>query len=386
MMQNTDRMSALYPWWRLSNIKGLGVISQNQIFDLLPAQQFSQLYYQSDRQALREAGFKDKVLDALFSDDSSLDFGWSEAQQWCEQDQCGLLFRGDDEYPESLAALRDAPMFLFYAGDLTILRNPGMAVVGSRNPSHYGREQAHNLSAQLVASDWNVISGLAIGIDGAAHLGALKDLTGLGCGHTIAVLGSGLNNIYPQRHVQLAHDIVYSGGLLLSEHKPDEKALARNFPRRNRIVSGLSKGVLVIEAALKSGSLITARMAADQGREVFALPGPVTNPQSRGCHQLIKEGAALIETVEDLLTVFGEELKPEMVRQEEQQTLPLDTGEQKLAESEIDILAALDTVPVALDVLVARTGQDVAWLSQQLIFWELKGKVSQVPGGYVRSS
>jgi len=378
MTSITDRMSVLYPWWRLVNIKGLGVISQNQIFDLCTARQFADLYYQSDRQALLEFGIKAKVLDALFSDDAGLDYGWQQLQEWCQLNLCGILFKGDEIYPDSLAALRDAPLFLFYAGDLSIINTPSIAVVGSRNPSHYGREQATNLSRQLVAADWNVISGLAIGIDGAAHQGSLRDISGLGNGHSIAVLGSGLNNIYPKRHLQLAHDIVNNGGLLLSEHLPDDPALARNFPRRNRIVSGLSKGVLVIEAALKSGSLITARMAADQGREVFALPGPVTNPLSRGCHLLIKEGAVLVECVEDILTPFGHQL-PEL----SEQMSAANEASTSIAAPD-DILSALDTVPVALDVLVARTGKDVAWLSQQLMFWELKGKVSQVPGGYIR--
>lgn len=378
MTSNTDRMSVIYPWWRLSNIKGLGVISQNQLFELCSAQQFSTLYYQGNRQSLAELGFKDKVLDALFSADTDLDYGWQSLQQWCQLNLCGVLFRGDDGYPESLAALRDAPLFLFYAGDIAIINDPAMAIVGSRNPSHYGREQATNLSRQLVAADWNVISGLAIGIDGAAHQGGLRDISGLGNGHTIAVLGSGLNNIYPKRHVQLAHDIVNHGGLLLSEHLPDDPALARNFPRRNRIVSGLSKGVLVIEAALKSGSLITARLAADQGREVFAIPGPVTNPLSRGCHLLIKEGASLVECVEDILLPFGHELPPQPA------PAPHAGDGISVGLDSDDLLSALDTVPVPLDVLVARTGKEVAWLSQQLMFWELKGKVSQVPGGYIR--
>ena len=260
-----------------------------------------------------------------------------------------------------------------------MLSQGSIAIVGSRNPSHYGREQAFTIAKQLVTSDWHVISGLAIGIDGEAHKGALSNSTGLGKGKTIAVLGSGLEAIYPKRHQALADHIVAAGGVLLSEHLPDIKALAQHFPRRNRIVSGISLGTLVIEAAYKSGSLITAKLAVEQGREVFALPGAVTNPLSRGCHQLIKEGASLVEGAADILGLLNSDLAFDMRAVEaEKSNVPTLEGTAKV------IYQALDVVPTAIDSLVNRTGLSVSEITQQLILMELKSQVAQVPGGYVR--
>lgn len=380
----------LFAWWTLSSIPGLGSIALNKIREQLPTCAALCEYSAEDLIALGlkpESAYEWQQLRS--SNGCSNPFvlaGWQKIQEWCRQDECGILMPDDDDYPNSLRVLRDAPIFLFYRGNSQLLNESSIAIVGSRNPTHYGREQAFTIGQQLVAADWHVISGLAIGIDGEAHKGALCDSTGIGRGKTIAVLGSGLEAIYPKRHQALADDIVAGGGVLLSEHLPDTKALAQHFPRRNRIVSGISLGTLVIEAAYKSGSLITARLAAEQGREVFALPGAVTNPLSRGCHQLIKEGANLVENATDIIALLNSELAIDMRCAESagqhdmfaEPSMPHLEGAAKM------IYLALDVVPTAIDSLVNRTGLSVAEIAQHLILMELKGQVVQTPGGYLR--
>lgn len=387
----------LFAWWSLSSIQGIGSVALNKIREQLPSCQDLLEYSAQDlilfglKAELAHQWAESNRLEKLTSRSTHNLFllsGWTKIQQWRQQSNCGVLLPSDSDYPDSLAVLRDAPMFLFYAGDPQLLQEDSIAIVGSRNPTHYGREQAFTIAQQLVTSDWHVISGLAIGIDGEAHKGAMHNSTGIGRGKTIAVLGSGLAEIYPKRHQELAQEIVASGGLLLSEYLPDEKALAQNFPRRNRIVSGISRGTLVIEAAIKSGSLITARLAAEQGREVFALPGAVVNPLSRGCHQLIKEGANLIESAVDILALLNSDLASDL--READLDSQKDLFAAKALPSSIigelakQIYQALDVVPTAVDTLVNRTGLSVAEITQQLILMELKGLVSQVPGGYVR--
>ena len=408
----------LFAWWTLSSIPGIGSIALNKIREQLPTSSDLTNCSAEDLIAFGlkpERAYEWQRLRA--STDQLNPFvyaGWQKIKHWCQQPDCGVLMPDDECYPEALSILRDAPIFLFYRGNPQLLNEPSIAIVGSRNPSHYGREQAFTIAQQLVASDWHVISGLAIGIDGEAHSGALNNATGLGLGKTIAVLGSGLEEIYPKRHQELADQIVNAGGVLLSEHLPDIKALAQHFPRRNRIVSGMSLGTLVIEAALKSGSLITARLAAEQGREVFALPGAVSNPLSRGCHLLIKEGANLIEGAGDIIALLNSDLAVETraagLLQEQQQedffaasstasssvssasqsvqaastsSAPKPAGP-KLSGISKTIYQALDVVPTSIDALVNRTGLSVAEIAQQLMLMELKGQIAQTPGGYVR--
>jgi len=220
----------------------------------------------------------------------------SAALAWLEQPGRYLLCWDDPDYPALLAELPDAPPLLFIAGDPTLLERPQLAMVGSRRASRNGLDNAWAFSRSLASAGFVITSGLALGIDGAAHQGALD-----AGGKTVAVLGTGLERLYPQRHVALARQIVEGGGALVSELPLDCPPQASNFPRRNRIISGLSLGVLVVEASPSSGSLITARLAAEQGREVYAIPGSIHHPGARGCHQLIRQGAALVESVEDVL-------------------------------------------------------------------------------------
>lgn len=208
---------------------------------------------------------------------------------------CQVIGFNDDNYPSLLRLISDPPPLLYVVGDSSALSKPQLAVVGSRGASRYGLDLAHRFSKYLAQQGMAITSGLALGVDAYAHRGALA-----GEGITVAVLGTGIDVVYPAVHRQLSQEIVESGGVLVSEFAPGAKPHRSHFPRRNRIISGLSAGVLVVEAALKSGSLITARRALDQNREVFAIPGSIHNPTARGCHQLIREGATLVETAEDI--------------------------------------------------------------------------------------
>ena len=222
--------------------------------------------------------------------------GASAALAWLEHPAQHLLMWDQPEYPALLAQIDDAPPLLFIAGDPGILEKPQLAVVGSRRASRPGMDTAAAFSRSLAGAGFVITSGLALGIDGAAHQAALE----VG-GQTIGVLGTGLENFYPQRHRRLAAAMIAQGSAVVSEFPLDAAPQAANFPRRNRIISGLSLGVLVVEASMASGSLITAKLAAEQGREVYAIPGSIHHPGAKGCHQLIREGAVLVETIEHIL-------------------------------------------------------------------------------------
>lgn len=222
--------------------------------------------------------------------------GASAALAWLERPAQHLLMWDQPEYPALLAQIDDAPPLLFVAGEPNILEKPQLAMVGSRRASRPGMDTAAAFSRSLASAGFVITSGLALGIDGAAHQGALD----VG-GQTIGVLGTGLENFYPQRHRQLAAAMIAQGSAVVSEFPLDAAPQAANFPRRNRIISGLSLGVLVVEASIASGSLITAKLAAEQGREVYAIPGSIHHPGAKGCHQLIRDGATLVESIEHIL-------------------------------------------------------------------------------------
>lgn len=232
--------------------------------------------------------------------DPSVRAGASAAMAWLERPGQHLLMWDDPGYPALLAEIFDPPPLLFVAGNPSILDRPQLAMVGSRRASRPGLDTAAAFARSLAGAGFGITSGLALGIDGAAHQGALE----VG-GVTIGVLGTGLEKLYPQRHRHLAARMLEQGGAVVSEFPLDAGPQPRNFPRRNRIISGLSLGVLVVEASVASGSLITARLAAEQGREVYAIPGSIHHPGARGCHQLIRDGAVLVETVEHILEALG---------------------------------------------------------------------------------
>ena len=285
-----------------------------------------------------------------------------------------ILTLGDPDYPPALLQIEDPPPMLYLMGVPEAVWPPAIAVVGSRNPTPQGLANAHQFARSFAQAGFSVVSGLALGVDGAAHEGALE---GAATGQiaTIAVVGTGLDRVYPRQHLVLSHRIA-QGGLLISEYPIGTAPLAENFPKRNRIIAALSQGTVVVEAALQSGSLITARQAAEQGKDVFAIPGSIHSPQSRGCHALLKQGAKLVETAQDVL----EDLRlPERWPQPPGQAVPAQGGGEGRPED--DLLSALGFDPVSLDALVARTGIAPAWLQGRLLELELQGKVARLPGG-----
>ena len=293
---------------------------------------------------------------------------------WLEADPAGraIVTLGDPDYPAALLDTDDPPALLYAMGQIDQLRqlraHQALAMVGSRNPTPQGKLNAHAFARNLSQAGLTIVSGLALGIDGASHEGALE---GASPGHiaTIAVVGTGLDRVYPRSHLQLAHRIAQQG-LILSEYPLGTQPRPENFPRRNRIISGLSQGTLVVEAALESGSLITARQALDQGREVFAIPGSIHSPQSKGCHALIRQGAKLVESAQD---VFEELHTPDPTAQ-----LPLTLEPTSPATG---LLSHLGHDPVNLDTLQARTGLDTPHLQAELLDLELAGQVERLPGG-----
>ncbi|MBS0452919.1 MAG: DNA-protecting protein DprA [Proteobacteria bacterium] len=285
-----------------------------------------------------------------------------------------IVTLADAAYPASLLETADPPLLLYLMGpaqfDLTQLGR-SLAVVGSRNPTPQGASNARAFGRALTESGVSVVSGLALGIDGAAHEGALDGAAGNDkLLATVAVVGTGLDRVYPARHRQLAHRIAQQG-LLVSELPLGTPPLTQNFPKRNRIIAGLTRGTLVVEAALQSGSLITARLAVEQGKEVFAIPGSIHAPQARGCHALIRQGAKLVETVKDIF---------EDLRLEPAPTKHVAPSSARTQE-EPPLLAAMGHDPVSLDALVARTGWPAAQLQAQLLEMELSGEVARLPGG-----
>lgn len=309
---------------------------------------------------------------------------------WLEQPGCHLLTLADPEYPRALLDTYDPPLLLFARGDLSLLSRPCLAIVGARSATAGGLDNARAFAHHLAAQGWSIVSGLALGIDAAAHDGALQ--AGTQGGSTIAVLGTGIDIVYPARNRELAHRIA-EHGLLLSELPLGTRALRFQFPKRNRLVAGLSQGILVVEAARQSGSLITARLAAELGREVFAIPGSIHSPLSRGCHALIRQGAKLVESADDIHEELREpgqasllpgkknttrltqtpgprrtRLQPETHTDEKSTDNPVQT------EHTADIRTVLDALgydPVHPDTLLERTGMDMARLTAALLQLEL---------------
>jgi DNA processing protein len=311
-----------------------------------------------------------------------------------------LVTLGDPLYPQALLNLDDPPLLLYLLGAARF-QNPGaaldaetdnadfdsagplistqrsLAMVGSRNPTPQGAANARQFAKSFAQAGLCVVSGLALGIDGAAHAGALEGASAKPAGVTVAVVGTGLDRVYPKAHRDLAHRIARHG-LLLSEYPLGTPPLSANFPKRNRLIAGLAQGTLVVEAALKSGSLITARLSAEQGKEVFAVPGSIHAAQSRGCHALIKQGAKLVESAQDVLEELGSPgnwVTPSVFQSGAAQPGAL------ASEAASGLLAHLGYDPVGLEALQARTGLSTADLQAQLMGLELDGQVARLPGG-----
>jgi DNA processing protein len=289
------------------------------------------------------------------------------ALRWLEQPDRHLLMWDADDYPALLGELDDAPPLLFVAGARGLLEQPQLAIVGSRRASHPGLDTACSFARALAAGGFVITSGLALGIDAAAHQGALA-----AGGKTVAVLGTGLSQLYPPRNRALAAEILQQGGALVSEFPLDCMPHPSNFPRRNRIISGLSLGVLVVEASPASGSLITARLAAEQGREVFAIPGSIHHPGARGCHQLIRDGATLVERIEDILQALrGWQMQAP-------RGLP-----QQPATAGSPLLASLRAAPQSAESLALGLGWELGRTLALLTELELGGQVACEAGSWV---
>ena len=293
---------------------------------------------------------------------------------WAAEPGNHLLTWDEPDYPQPLLDIGDAPVLLFYKGRRELLNAPALAVVGSRNASPSGIKTAAEFAEALASAGLTIVSGLALGIDAAAHRGGLR--AGSAGGSTIAVIGTGIDRIYPPRNRELAHQISGQGGIL-SEFALATPPLAANFPRRNRLISGLARGVLVVEATLGSGSLITARLAGEQGRDVFAIPGSIHSPFSKGCHKLIKDGAKLVETAEDVLEELKWAGKPATGGAQRTPSPAFDTDSQALLE-------ALGFDLATPDDLCARLAWTADRVSALLLQLELAGKVAQTSGGRVQ--
>jgi DNA processing protein len=303
------------------------------------------------------------VLAALNSEEVRQ--GVARALAWAEEPGHAVITLADEAYPRLLLEIPDPPALLYARGRAELLQRPGLAVVGSRNASQQGEANAQRLAHALSDAGLTIVSGLALGIDAAAHRGGLA-----GAGSTIAVLGTGIDVVYPSRNIALAAEIA-ERGLLVSEFPLGTAPAGQNFPRRNRLISGLARGCLVVEAALASGSLITARAAADQGREVFAMPGSIHSPLSKGCHALIKSGAKLVESAEDVLAELSGFRASGYASTTKATTPSPDTG----------LLAHMGHDPVDVDSLCARAGMSAERVSSELLRLELDGRVAALPGG-----
>jgi len=323
---------------------------------------------------LKEAGFSESQQHALRQPD------WKQAEQnhvWAAQNHCRILCWPDPDYPSLLRQIHGAPLMLYVRGDTKILSDPQLAIVGSRHATPGGCETAFQFAGALVKAGFVITSGLALGIDGASHRGAL----GGGGGRTIAVLGTGLQHIYPKTHQALAEKIIQEGGAIISELPPKTPPRPQNFPLRNRIISGLACGVLVVEAARRSGSLITARYALEQNREVFAIPGSIHNPQTRGCHDLIRQGAKLTDSIQEILIEVSATARL-MKDAGAPQPMPVPACVTDPLQNRV--LQQVGYEVTVRDAIIARAGLTAAEVSSILLALELSGWVESVPGGYVR--
>jgi DNA processing protein len=345
----------LAAWLRLTSIPGIGGESQRK---LLAAFGLPEAIFSAGRLATRSV--IGERADLLFDFDPSQII--DRSIEWASQPGQHILTLADKSYPKALLEIADPPNVLYIRGNPDLLQQRGLAMVGSRNATPQGLQTAENFARALAGKGLCIIGGLALGIDAAAHRGALS-----AGGNTVAVIGTGADRIYPARNKELALAIAEHGAIV-SEFPLGTQSIAANFPRRYRIIAGLSRGVLVVEAAPESGSLITARLAGEQGREVFAIPGSIHSPVSRGCHKLIKQGAKLVETASDVLEELGNFPSPPIA------------AENTSIEKEHPLLCALGHDPCTLDDLAKFTGQSADQLLTDLLLLELSGQITPLPG------
>jgi DNA processing protein len=352
-------------WLRLTATPGVGGVTARKLLATFAS---ADAIFAQGRAALA-AVVPPKVAEALLTEPEGFADLLQSTSAWLDAcDQRHVVALGEAAYPPALLATDDPPLLLYVQGQLAALQGARLvAVVGSRNPTPQGAENARRFACALSEAGVTVVSGLALGVDGAAHLGALE-----GGSPTLAVVGTGLDRVYPKRHLELAHRIAAQGALI-SEYPLGTPPLSPNFPKRNRIIAGLAQGTLVVEAALQSGSLITAELATQMGREVFAVPGSIHAPQSRGCHALIRQGAKLVESAQDIL----EDLRYVLPTTPDTTRAPVD---EPTDTPDGSLLSAMGYDPVGLDALQARTGQPTPDLQAQLLELELDGQVQRLPG------
>lgn len=353
----------LESWLRLSLLDGIGPQSLRKLLSAFGtpqavlgagARELGSLVSPAIAAAIRNGGAADSALEGV--------------ERWLADPVNHVITLADDGYPRALLEITDPPPLLYAKGRVDLLNRPAFAVVGSRNATAQGLSNAEAFAASLSHAGLTVTSGLALGIDAAAHRGGMS-----GPSSTIAVIGTGLDIVYPARNRALAHQIAIEG-VLVSEFALGTPALASNFPRRNRLICGLSRGVLVVEAAVSSGSLITARLAAEQGREVFAIPGSIHSPLAKGCHALIKQGAKLVESAQDIMEELGFAAAAASATAQSKQA-------QDSAPDDHPLLAHIGFDPCDTDTLQQRSGLDAAAVNSALTDLELAGVIESLPGG-----
>lgn len=366
--------------WRMPNINAHATLVALEYYD------DAKVFLQTPTHKLRAQGVPDLLATAIggYQQNSQERDDMAIADYRClQKHQAHLIHWLHDDYPRLLREIGCPPLILCVIGSVKLLSHPQIAIVGSRKSSASGNEMGFAISRGLATTGLTICSGLALGIDAAAHSGALKALKdNADSGTTIAVLGTGIDISYPQQNRDLRQSIV-AHGALLSEFPPGASALAAHFPRRNRIISGLSFGVLVIEAAQRSGSLITARLALEQNRAVWAMPGSIFNPQSRGCHHLIREGAVLIEDVAQLLEELESVFKPTSAIQADK-TKVLSAENTSVSGDIAVLLDAVGFEATSQEIAAARSSLDPQVVASGLVALELKGLIKRTPAGYVR--
>lgn len=353
-------------WLALTRLPGIGASRLNELAATRPDWPEGWLAVLPREAAMVLRLWLDHPARSPLSADLSADEAWLD-----EAPSRHLIHRDHPAWPTLLGHIADPPAVLWALGDLEVLGPPRLAMVGSRRSTREGLSNAAVFARELAGRGWCVVSGMALGIDGAAQHAALE-----AGGMSVAVLGCGVDVVYPPRHHRLHRRLQEPGGLLLSEHPPGTRARAGYFPRRNRIVTGLSLGVLVVEAAERSGSLVSARLALEQNREVFALPGSIHNPMARGCLQLIRDGAVLVRDVDDILAELSQWA---VVAAPPSRPVAPSSGP-----GEDSLLRWLSDTPTPVDALVALTGRGVAECQRGLLELELAGVVTQTAGGWVR--
>jgi len=369
--------NALRAWLRLSMTEGVGNDAARKLLACFGS---PQAVFEQTEAALQQVVTPAQVQ-ALRNVPNELAVQCVRTEQWLmhqpDTHSHALWTLGDPHYPQALLQLADPPLMIYVAGQTSRTLGNAVAVVGSRNPTPQGEQTAEQFGEALCASGLCVVSGLALGVDGGAHKGALRGGTTKAHWHTVAVVGTGLDRVYPRQHQTLAAQIALNG-LLISEYHLGAAPLAHHFPKRNRIIAALGLGTLVVEAALKSGSLITAQMALDLNREVLAIPGSIHATQSHGCHALIRQGAKLVQNAQDVL----EELQLAPQQQVSLFAEAMQGGAEAGASNNLHpLLTHMGFDPVSLDALQARCGLDTAGLQAQLLTLELDGAVGRLPGG-----